>query len=613
MHFHPSSRVLKALTWAVMLWGSYAQASPIVSAEYFIGSDPGAGSGTPMVLADTTALATGFVQVSLSLEGRPPGTYSVGIRVKDDQNRWSNASLRRFTIQPKATLTETLAGLAAAESNQELSDAAPVSYAEYFIGNDPGAGNGTALALTDTQSLGSGLEQVSLSLIGRTPGTYAVGIRVRDDESRWSNPLLRRFTILASGDVTETTALVEASTNSVDQAPAFTVWSLSLGAFAGNQITLNAGGFSLIYTRRTGETNAGFVRRVRAALEGNAYINRRFLIGPMSAEAFTLTAKLADSSMEFPLSSAEFQVTRITDGTLGSDGRKIIAAEYFWDLDPGKGAGTPISISTSGNDATFSTQSLSLSDLSGGSHRLGIRYKNAAGRWSNPVYRGLSSFVLFGDQDTTPPVITLTGDSVMSLTQGAVFTDPGATANDGVDGDISSKVVATITIDPSQPGTQTIEYAVVDRAGNIAKIQRLVDVATVIPNPDYNSNSMPDWWEDQYFSGETLTSTADADGDGTSNLMEYLAGTDPKDTGSVFRPIGSLVGMIYTMPIPTVEDRNYKIWVSRDLNDWVLGQTFVGDGSVKNFTFDERSITSGPLFAPTQKSGFFFRVEISEP
>ena len=67
------------------------------------------------------------------------------------------------------------------------------------------------------------------------------------------------------------------------------------------------------------------------------------------------------------------------------------------------------------------------------------------------------------------------------------------------------------------------------------------------------------------------------------------------------------------MPIPTVEDRNYKVWVSRDLNDWVLRQTFVGDGSVKNFIFDESSITSGPLFAPTQKSGFFFRVEISEP
>ncbi|MFN6018707.1 MAG: DUF5011 domain-containing protein [Verrucomicrobiota bacterium] len=312
-----------------------------------------------------------------------------------------------------------------------------------------------------------------------------------------------------------------------------------MGAFAGNQVTLNAGGLSLIYTRRTGETNAGFVRRIRAALEGNAYINSRFTIGPMSAEAFTLTAKMAGSSVEFPLSSEGLQVTRTADGTLGSDGRKIIAAEYFWDLDPGKGSGTPISISTSGNDATFSTQSLSLSDLSGGNHRLGIRFKNAAGRWSNPVYRGLSSFVLFGEQDTTPPVLTLTGASIMSLTQGAVFTDPGATAIDGVDGNISAKVVVTISVDPSRAGMQTIEYAVVDRAGNTAKIQRQVDVTAVVPSPDYNSNTMPDWWEDQYFSGQTPTSTADADGDGTSNLMEYLAGTNPKNSGSVFRPIGN--------------------------------------------------------------------------
>jgi hypothetical protein len=153
----------------------------------------------------------------------------------------------------------------------------------------------------------------------------------------------------------------------------------------------------------------------------------------------------------------------------------------------------------------------------------------------------------------------------------------------------------------------------VDRAGNTAKIQRQVDVTAVVSSPDYNSNSMPDWWEDQYFSGQSPTSTADADGDGTSNLMEYLAGTDPKNSGSVFRPIGSLVGMNYTMPIPTVEDRTYKVWASRDLNNWVLRQTLVGDGSVKNFTFNESTITSGPLFAPTQKPRFFFRVEISEP
>jgi hypothetical protein len=66
-------------------------------------------------------------------------------------------------------------------------DAAVITQAEYFIGNDPGVGQGTAITLTDTQSLGSALNQVSVSLSGRAPGTYTVGIRVKDDQNRWSH------------------------------------------------------------------------------------------------------------------------------------------------------------------------------------------------------------------------------------------------------------------------------------------------------------------------------------------------------------------------------------------------------------------------------------------
>ena len=43
------------------------------------------------------------------------------------------------------------------------------------------------------------------------------------------------------------------------------------------------------------------------------------------------------------------------------------------------------------------------------------------------------------DFDTQAPVITLTGDAVISQNQGTAFTDPGATATDDVDGNISAK------------------------------------------------------------------------------------------------------------------------------------------------------------------------------
>ena len=42
--------------------------------------------------------------------------------------------------------------------------------------------------------------------------------------------------------------------------------------------------------------------------------------------------------------------------------------------------------------------------------------------------------------DTTAPVITLAGSSTINLTVGDTFTDPGATATDDVDGDLTSSI-----------------------------------------------------------------------------------------------------------------------------------------------------------------------------
>ena len=46
---------------------------------------------------------------------------------------------------------------------------------------------------------------------------------------------------------------------------------------------------------------------------------------------------------------------------------------------------------------------------------------------------------------------------------------------------------------------------------------------------DENSNGIPDWWEYKYFGHLGVDPDADPDGDGSSNLQEYQAGTDPTD------------------------------------------------------------------------------------
>ena len=130
---------------------------------------------------------------------------------------------------------------------------------------------------------------------------------------------------------------------------------------------------------------------------------------------------------------------------------------------------------------------------------------------------------------------------------------------------------------------------------------------------DANANGLPDGWEIQHFGALGVDPNGDADHDGTSNLMEYLAGTDPNDPKSVFRPQGTLTSGIYHLSIPTITGRNYQIWVTRDLNNWTLQSTLIGNNAEQLFVFDETTIHSGPLHSDTHPSNYFFRIQILIP
>ena len=74
-------------------------------------------------------------------------------------------------------------------------------------------------------------------------------------------------------------------------------------------------------------------------------------------------------------------------------------------------------------------------------------------------------------------MITLTGSSTINLTVGDTFTDPGVTATDDVDGNITSSISISGSVDTSTAGTYTISYNVSDTAGNAAtEVQRTVIV-----------------------------------------------------------------------------------------------------------------------------------------
>jgi len=83
--------------------------------------------------------------------------------------------------------------------------------------------------------------------------------------------------------------------------------------------------------------------------------------------------------------------------------------------------------------------------------------------------------------DTEAPVIQLTGADTVNLIVGDPFTDPGATASDNIDGDISADiVVGGDVVDANTIGTYVITYNVTDSAGNAAtEVTRVVNVNPV--------------------------------------------------------------------------------------------------------------------------------------
>ena len=86
-----------------------------------------------------------------------------------------------------------------------------------------------------------------------------------------------------------------------------------------------------------------------------------------------------------------------------------------------------------------------------------------------------------GTLDETPPVITLNGANPMTVECGQPFDDPGATATDNIDGDLTGAIEAGGGVDEDEPGSYTREYSVTDTAGNTATASRTVTVEDTRP------------------------------------------------------------------------------------------------------------------------------------
>ncbi|MHC1707138.1 MAG: immunoglobulin-like domain-containing protein [Bacteroidales bacterium] len=91
---------------------------------------------------------------------------------------------------------------------------------------------------------------------------------------------------------------------------------------------------------------------------------------------------------------------------------------------------------------------------------------------------GLAFFSSCTKDDTTAPVITITGDNPFYLVLNSLaYTDPGATAEDDEDGSVTvTNDISATNPDRNVAGEYTITYTAVDAAGNEATATRKVIV-----------------------------------------------------------------------------------------------------------------------------------------
>ena len=78
--------------------------------------------------------------------------------------------------------------------------------------------------------------------------------------------------------------------------------------------------------------------------------------------------------------------------------------------------------------------------------------------------------------DLSGPLITLTGSKTINISPGDIFNDPGATAFDALDGDLTSYIETNGIVDSALNGSYTITYSVSDDTGNSASTSRTVVV-----------------------------------------------------------------------------------------------------------------------------------------
>ena len=140
-----------------------------------------------------------------------------------------------------------------------------------------------------------------------------------------------------------------------------------------------------------------------------------------------------DISSDLPAVTAGFTYTaNLETGTVSFINISENATKYSW---------------TFGNGET-SIEKDPIQTFQTGTYTVNLKASNLAGS-SDTIEEELEIIIV----DAGTPVITLLGDETVNVKPGEAYTDAGATATDDVDGDLTSSISVSGSVDTSSTGT----------------------------------------------------------------------------------------------------------------------------------------------------------------
>ena len=443
--------------------GGGAPVRALAQAEYFWDVDPGEGNGTPFPARDGSLDETveDLLASTVATSALAPGPHTFHARTRDALGTWSAP----FTT---VVVVEASGGGAPVRA---------LAQAEYFWDVDPGEGNGTPFPARDG-SLDETVEDLLASPIATSalaPGPHTFHARTRDALGTWSAPFTTVVVVEASGGGSPVRALAQAEY----------FWDVDPGVGNGTPFPARDGSFDETVEELLASTVA---TSALAPGPHTFHARTRDALGTWSAPFTTVVVVEASGG--------------------GSPVRALAQAEYFWDVDPGEGNGTPFPARDGSFDETVEellASTVATSALAPGPHTFHARTRDALGTWSAPF--------------TTVVVVEASGGGapVRALAQAEYFwdVDPGEgngtpfPARDGSLDETVEELLKAGIPPPASYGAHTFNVRVRDALGTWS-----APFTTVVNHTVYGGTRPPDL-------------TGDPDGDQLNNITEYFLGTRP--------------------------------------------------------------------------------------